>query len=144
MFEVKKHFEKLQAWIAIINHDNAVRDIPFIYGDPESGNLFDYLTSVSKLYGDHQEFVSWNDDFQKFLHMSEFNLWLLVLQQPGRCGTVEYMLNFTKYNIYSRDEGDIYLSYQYYLDIVIGKTMLVFFTKYDFNIIMFTFLFSNK
>jgi len=128
MFGVHKRLDDLQSWLA--SQDDCNLPV-FKNGEPQSGNLCDYLVAVSNIYGDQEEFVLWNDDFRQYLHNSEVNLWMLVLQQPGRFGTVEYLLDFSLYDIYDihASKANIVKSYQYYIDTVIGKTMLGFFYK---------------
>jgi hypothetical protein len=125
MYDVRKHVDNLQTWLSSID---GITLPELKYGDPQSGNLCDYLDSVSEMYGDHNEFVTWIDEFRKYLHSSEINLWLLVLQQPGKFGTVEYLVDFSAYDIYNihTNQTDIFKSYKYYIETVIGKTMLVF------------------
>ena len=81
--------------------------------------------------------ISWVNKFREYLHYSDFNLWLLVLQQPGKTGTVEYIVDFSKYNVVigDSDKDDILSSYNYYIDTVIGKTMLGFFYKVRLKVV---------
>ena len=128
MYDVRKRIDDLQSWFSSLDENNLPE---FKYGDPQSGNLCDFLTSVSEMYEDHTEYITWNNEFRQYLHHSEINLWLLVLQQPGRLGTVEYLVDFSAYDIYNihTNQTDIFKSYLYYIDTVIGKTMLGFFYK---------------
>ena len=131
MFEVRKQVNDLQACISSMRDENEDPEVSFNYGNPECGSLADYVNAMAELYGEREEFVSWNNTFREYLHKSEFNIWLLVLQQPGKSGTVEYIVDFSKYNVLHEDtDRDVILRfYHYYMDTVIGKTMLGFFYK---------------
>jgi hypothetical protein len=126
MFGVRKRINNLQSWLSQVDSEIAT----FRCGAIECGSLSNFLTSVTVKYRDRDEFMAWLENFREYLHLSQFNLWLLVLQQPGKSGMVEYVVDFSKFDIFNGDVDDILDSYNYYIDTIIGRTMLGFFTRY--------------
>ena len=138
MFDVRKLLDELQVCLSsFADNDDDEAGIKFVYGNPACGSLSDYLVAMTDQYGERAEFISWINKFREYLHYSDFNLWLLVLQQPGKTRTVEYIVDFSKYNVVigDSDKDDILSSYNYYIDTVIGKTMLGFFYKVRLKVV---------